>query len=509
MRRRAALILAALVTATVPARPARADEPPFTRKEDVIYGRKYGTALTLDVFTPARGANGAAVVVVISGGFFSSHEAINPAFLRPLTDRGYTVFAVVHGSQPRYTTPEIIKDLNRAVRFIRHHAKDYAIDPDRIGVSGASAGGHLSLMLGTAGDAGDPDAKDPVDRASSRVQAVACFFPPTDFLNFGAPGRALIHARDHAKTFRPAFDYQELDRETNLWTTITDDAKLREITRAISPIYSVTPDDPPTLVIHGDADTLVPLQQSEAIVERLKSAGVAAKLVVKPGAGHGWLTMARDMTEFADWFDAHLKPREAAKEKAAGCVEAAPAGLPEPWDDRDVGDVVVKGSAAVDGGVFTVAGTLDIWGKADGFHFVHRPLVGDGQVVARVLEVQNTNEHAKAGVTIRESLDPGARHATMVVTPVDGTQFLRRKAAGGLTTNTNPGRNRGKLPYWVKLVRKGDEFSAFESPDGTEWTHVGTETLPLGKEALVGLVVSSHQKGVTNTSKLDHVSVEP
>jgi acetyl esterase/lipase len=308
------LIALTLLAASAPL--ARGDEPPFTRREDVIYGRKYGTALTLDVFTPKKGANGAAVVIVVSGGFFSSHEAINPSFARPLLDRGYTVFAVVHGSQPRYTTPEIIKDMNRAVRFIRHHAKEYGVDPGRIGVSGASAGGHLSLMLGTAGDKGDPAARDPVDRESSRVQAVACFFPPTDFLNYGTPGRELIHAKDHAKTFRPAFDYQELDRETNVWTPITDPNKLREITRAISPIHHVSPDDAPTLIIHGDADTLVPLQQSETFVKRLKEAGVETRLVVKTGAGHGWLTMGQDMTTLADWFDAQLKPREAAKAEA-------------------------------------------------------------------------------------------------------------------------------------------------------------------------------------------------
>jgi acetyl esterase/lipase len=317
MIRRAALILVALATAATPPPRGHADEPSYTRREDVIYGRKYGTALTLDVFSPKKEANGAAVVVVISGGFFSSHEAINPTFVRPFTDRGYTVFTVVHGSQPRYTAPEIIKDMNRAVRFIRHHAKDYGIDPDRIGISGASAGGHLSLMLGTDGDKGDPAAKDPVDRESSRVQAVACFFPPTDFLNYGAPGLALIHAKDHAKTFRPAFDYQELDRESNLWTTITDPAKLREITRDISPIHHVSPDDAPTLILHGDADKLVPLQQSQAIVDRLKAAGVEAKLVVKPGAGHGWLTMGQDMAALADWFDDHLKTSGPAKEKAA------------------------------------------------------------------------------------------------------------------------------------------------------------------------------------------------
>src|SRR5208337_118017 len=130
------------------------------------------------VFTPKVNANGAAVVWVISGGWFSAHEAINPAPVEELLKRGYTVFAVVHGSQPRYTLPEIVADMNRAVRFIRYHAADYSIDPDRIGITGGSAGGHLSLMQGTAGDKGKPDASDPIDRTSSRVQAVACFFPP-------------------------------------------------------------------------------------------------------------------------------------------------------------------------------------------------------------------------------------------------------------------------------------------------------------------------------------------
>jgi len=296
-------LLFVLTWVIVPVSIVAADEPAFTRNEDVIYGRKYGTALTMDVFRPKGNANGAAVVLVISGGFFSSHEAVNPVFARPLLDRGYTVFAVVHGSQPRYTVPEIVQDMNRAVRYIRYHAQDYGIDAGRIGVSGASAGGHLSLMLGTA-------AKDPVDRESSRVQAVACFFPPTDFFNFGAQGKELIRATDHGKPFRAAFDYRELDKESNLWVPVTDPARLREITRQISPITHVSADDPPTLIIHGDSDNLVPLQQSEAMVEKLKGAGVEAKLVVKTGAGHGWLTMAQDMKTLADWFDEHLKKNE-------------------------------------------------------------------------------------------------------------------------------------------------------------------------------------------------------
>lgn len=283
-----------------------AAEPSFSRKEDVIYGRKYGTALTMDVFTPTEHVNGAAVVTIISGGFFSSHDAISPLFLKPFLDRGFTVFAVVHGSQPRYTIPEIVDDVNRSIRFIRHHAKEYEVDPNRIGVTGASAGGHLSLMLGTAGSDGDPKATDPVDRESSRVAAVACFFPPTDFLNYGGSDKELLRPKDHAAAFRAAFDYRVLDPQTMLWVPVTDLTKLREMTKAISPALHVTADDAPTLIYHGDADPIVPLQQSKFIVQKLEAAGVPTKLVVKPGAGHGWLTMLQDINAFADWFDTYL-----------------------------------------------------------------------------------------------------------------------------------------------------------------------------------------------------------
>ncbi len=299
-------ILGLIAVAAMTSPATAADDPRYDRKPDVIYGRKFGTALTMDVFTPKNDAKGVGVILVVSGGFFSSHAAISPAFIRPLIARGYTVFAVVHGSQPRYQVTEIIDDLNRAVRFIRHNAHDYHIDPARIGVTGASAGGHLSLMLGTAGTAGNPNASDPVDRESSRVQAVACFFPPTDFLNFGEPGRKLIHPTDHAPPFRAAFDYHELDPGSRLWVPVTDDTKLESIARRISPAYHVSADDPPTLIIHGDKDPLVPLQQSERITDELKKAGVPNRLIVKPGAGHGWLTMNQDLPTFLDWFDQHL-----------------------------------------------------------------------------------------------------------------------------------------------------------------------------------------------------------
>src|SRR5216110_2793716 len=116
----------------------------FRRIEDVIYSRKFGTALTLDVFQPEQ-PNGCAILFMVSGGFFSSHDAINAGFYRALLERGYTVFAVVHGSQPRFIIPEIEQDIHRAVRFVRHNASKYGVRPDKFGITGASAGGHLSL----------------------------------------------------------------------------------------------------------------------------------------------------------------------------------------------------------------------------------------------------------------------------------------------------------------------------------------------------------------------------
>ena len=283
----------------------------FTRQEDVIYGRKDGMALTMDVFNPKDKMNGAAVILVVSGGFFSSHEAINPAFVTELLNRGYTIFAVVHGSQPRYTIPDAIADINRSVRYIRYHAKDFKIDPQRIGITGGSAGGHLSLMIGTAGRAGDPNAADPVERISSRVQAVACFFPVTDFLNYGKEGFVALGTGPLAFIKAP-FDFRELDPKTKAYVPITDSARRLDIGREISPVTHVTKDSAPTLIIHGDADTLVPIQQSQRILVRFREVGVPAELVVKHGYGHGWLTILLDMPTIANWFDKYLTAKDSS-----------------------------------------------------------------------------------------------------------------------------------------------------------------------------------------------------
>jgi acetyl esterase/lipase len=322
------VLLASSFFVGIPVAARAADEPSYTRKEDVIYGRKFGTALTMDVFAPKKDANGIGLIFCVSGGWFSSHEGINAGFANEFLKRGYTVFAVVHGSQPKFSVPEILEDMHRAVRFIRYHAKDYKVDPDRLGIYGGSAGGHLSLMQGTAGTKGNPEAKDPVERVSSRVQAVACFFPPTDFLNWEREGyKATITLPDGTKTtaqvsgkvtyqldgrtvvnpFRPALTFHEFDKVTHIPTKITDEKKITEICRQISPITHVSKETAPTLIIHGDKDTLVPIQQAKVMIEKLKTAKVPNKLIIREGAGHGGPAFSNDLALFADWFDEYLR----------------------------------------------------------------------------------------------------------------------------------------------------------------------------------------------------------
>ncbi len=280
-------------------------DPQFTLAEDVIYGRKWGTALTMDVFSPQENSNGCGLILVLSSGWMSDKGAIGRAFNRELLRRGYTVFEVAHGSQPRFTIPEILEDLHRAVRFIRHHAADYRIDPEHLGIYGRSAGGHLSLMQGVAGQPGNPEDKDPVNRHSSRVQAVAAFFPPTDFLNYGQPGETAL-GTGLLKNFTAPFAFQQFDNELKAFVPITDPERRLEIGRQISPANHVDSADPPTILFHGDQDRVVPLQQSRLIGEKLRDAGVPSRLIIHPGEKHGWKNVEADLILVADWFDQYL-----------------------------------------------------------------------------------------------------------------------------------------------------------------------------------------------------------
>ncbi len=233
---------------------------------------------------------------MVSGGWKSAEPGEAPELpMAPLLRRGYTIFAVCHISQPDSTVMEIIDDVHRGVRYIRHHADRYGIDPHRIGVAGGSAGGHLSLMLATRGGPGPQDTADPIDRHSSAVQAVAIFYPVTDLLNLGS-------STENPGDGGPPVSYVEA-----FGPDASDIDKWSEIGRDCSPIYHVSADLPPTLIYHGNADTLTPLDQSERFRDQAATHGCDVEIVVHDGGEHGWSTMLLDIFHFADWFDRHLK----------------------------------------------------------------------------------------------------------------------------------------------------------------------------------------------------------
>ncbi len=247
-----------------------------TRTSDVIYMKSGGTAFTMDVLRPAK-PNKAAVVFMVSGGWVSDHSMLNsfgPEIEKVFVNAGFTVFEVVHGAQPRYKVAEIVDQVRTAVRFVHGHATDYGIDTNRVGVTGISSGGHLALMI-----AGSPD---------SPVNAVAAIAPPTDLANWGKPGFVLTDDPVMAM-FRPALGIDPTsDKEA--------------VAKKLSPISYVNAKYPPTLIVHGDSDKIVPLQQAQSMDRALVKAGVEHKLEVVTGGGHDQNTFGAGLLKALQWF---------------------------------------------------------------------------------------------------------------------------------------------------------------------------------------------------------------
>ena len=286
--RRAALTLlvALVVTGGAAGRAAAADVEILP---DLVYGHKDGLAMTLDVLKPKANANGAAILYMVSGGWVSrwSPPAQAAERFQFLLDKGFTVVVVRHGSSPRYFVPDAVSDVRRAVRFVRYNAKQWGVDPNRLGVHGGSAGGHLSLILATASDNGDPAAEEPFMRESNRVQSVVAYYPPVDLRQM-ARGPVPVTPEQRF----PALNFE------------------REKAADISPILFVSPDDPPTLLIHGDADTTVNISHSQRMIKALQDNSIKSDFITLPGAGHGFRGADAEKAQAAllAWFQQTLAP---------------------------------------------------------------------------------------------------------------------------------------------------------------------------------------------------------
>lgn len=305
------LLLAGILPLLQLAATAQAEEFSYEVQEE-IYGRKDGMALTMQVIKPKQ-SNGAAVVRLISGNWVSSMQNWERYKSRAALylSKGYTVFLVAHGSNPRYNIAEASADVKRAIQFIRYHAGRYGIQPSKIGITGSSAGGHLSLLAGLADDKRDTVASDLVKRMSGKANAVAVFYPPTDFMNWGAPGVAPINYPQFLENngVAGAFAFRYFDTLKYNLVLVTDIAEKVRIVKELSPANLVSADDPPVLIWHGDADKVVPLQQSQVLQEKYTAVKLPFVLKIKPGADHGWRTEIEEEADFVQWFDKHLLGR--------------------------------------------------------------------------------------------------------------------------------------------------------------------------------------------------------
>jgi len=296
-------MLVALLAALSWAIPAAAQ--PHVEK-NVIYGMYSGLALLMDVHHPEK-ANGYGIIFVAGSGWSAQltygagalkEEQINewgPALLRA----GYTVFAINHRATPRFQYPAPVDDVQRAIRFVRHHASRYGINPDKIGGVGGSSGGHLISLVAMLAASGIVSDADPVNREPATLQCVVLRAAPNDL-------RKMIGG----STIGTAAVVSFVGRMP------TPNADDQEVYRTASPISHVSASSPPVLLLHGDADDTVPYQQSVAMEAALREAGAMVKLIRVTGGAHGsnfsmggkaHPQFAEVLNETVIWLDRHLK----------------------------------------------------------------------------------------------------------------------------------------------------------------------------------------------------------
>ena len=276
-------------------------------ERNIVYGMYSGTALLMDVHYPVD-ANGVGVIFVPGSGW-SADTAYGAAGIKdgeipriwipPLTGAGYTVFVPNHRGTPAFHYPDPVHDIQRAVRFVRHNAPRFKIDANRLGGLGGSSGGHLIALMGLMDGKAEDDSGDPVDQQSAKLQALVLYSAPVDLsmVPVGASVGAFLRVPPP--------------------TPRTPKATARLYQEA-SPISYVTADDPPTLLLAGDADTNVPHRHAMALQAALQKVHVPSKLITIPRGTHGpTFGLAVDAprptdwpdynSEMVRWFDEHLK----------------------------------------------------------------------------------------------------------------------------------------------------------------------------------------------------------
>ena len=265
------LILAACLLASASSSaPALAPDSSLAHK-DVAYDDA-DAARKLDVYLAESDKPTPAMVYIHGGGWRAGSKDRIPGWLANAVREGWlSVVSVEYRFTDVAPHPAQVNDCLRAIQFVRQNAAQWNIDPRRIGVTGGSAGGHLSLWVALHDDAADADSDDPVERHSSRVACAVSFAGPTDW-------SLLSELKHNHPAYLQLLGYEPGTPADEMDATAIED---------VSPISFVSQDDPPVMQVHGDKDNIVPVEHALKMHERLKNAGVEAELVIIEGANHG------------------------------------------------------------------------------------------------------------------------------------------------------------------------------------------------------------------------------
>jgi acetyl esterase/lipase len=259
---------------------------------NVIFGMYSGLALLMDVHYPEQ-PNGYGIIFINGSAWHTPQsydswrlkEIDRDGYIKALHEAGYTVFAINHRAAPRFRYPAALEDAQRAVRYVRHRAQRFGVRPDRIGAAGGSSGGHLVSLLGVLDGQGDAADPDPVNRQSAKVQCVVARAANSDWINI-PPDRAAVGS--FLGMLMERAPPGSLEYKTY---------------KEASPISHVSKDDAPFLLIHGDADEIVPFKHSEVMELALKEADVAVKLLRIEGGGHSANFRGPGFREAKNWPD--------------------------------------------------------------------------------------------------------------------------------------------------------------------------------------------------------------
>lgn len=258
------------------------------RVKGIEYARPGGQAIKLDLYLPKNSEERTYPAVVwIHGGAWRGGDR-NFCPMVGMVPNGYVVASIDYRLAPASAYPAQIEDCKAAIRWLRANSEKYRIDPDRIGVIGASAGGHLAALLGTAPDQPELEGDGHIEQ-TSRVQAVVDLCGPTDLERIA-----------------------DIQWRIDLLTDLLGGplAQKQELLRLANPITFITPDDPPFLIMHGEKDSVVPVSQSHLLHEALAAAGVESKLHVVPNGEHAFFS-AEMIPMIYQFFERHLNSPEA------------------------------------------------------------------------------------------------------------------------------------------------------------------------------------------------------